>query len=59
MSLNNVWKHYNENYQAVYPIVRSKILPGVTSNWSFVMVKNQSVIGCCINYDIVDYINNP
>lgn len=38
LTLNSIWKKYNYTYETIYPILRSKVVPCVTSEWSYVRI---------------------
>ena len=59
LALNSIWKKHNYSYETVYPIIRSKVLPTLASGWSFVLLKNDKVIGCGLGCDLLDYTKTP
>ena len=36
LELNNIWKTHKPKYEDIYPFIRGKILPAISSRWSFV-----------------------
>lgn len=38
MTLNNIWKKHNHSYEELCPIIRSKVLPCVAAQWSYVLL---------------------
>lgn len=36
LELNTIWKTHKPKYEDVYPVIRGKILPALSSRWSFV-----------------------
>ena len=59
LGLNDIWKGYNPQYEDVFPVVRGKVIPSVQHGWSFVLTRNDRVIGVSIEYDLVDYLVAP
>ena len=36
LELNSIWKTHKPKYEDIYPVIRGKILPAISSRWSFV-----------------------
>jgi len=57
--LNPIWKNHKPKYEDIYPILRAKIIPALSSRWSYVLELNKKVIGVSLQYEILDYLSAP